>query len=122
MAAQQGVQIDPRFDPEFLDVYTGGDVRIRDQVLALFLEQAALLLDRLKAAQGDARAWFEVAHSLKGCAAGVGAAGVADLARVAEKGSDAPAEMQFRMLDDLQAALSATAEQVRAVLAGAAGS
>ena len=73
------------FDASFLDVYTGGDKEIRNQVLELFLTQVELLLKRLKDAQGDERAWHEAAHSLKGCASGVGASGLAGLARAAEQ-------------------------------------
>ena len=110
------------FDASFLDIYTGGDRQVRDQVLRLFLTQAELLLGRLRAAQGDARAWHEAAHSLKGCASGVGANGLADLAREAEQRANATGADQTTMIDQLASAYMATAKQVRTLLNSAGSS
>jgi len=110
------------FDASFLDIYTGGDRQVRDQVLRLFLTQAELLLGRLRAAQGDARAWHEAAHALKGCASGVGANGLADLAREAEQRANATASDQTTMIDQLASAYMATAKQVRTLLNSAGSS
>ena len=104
------------FDAAFLDIYTGGDKDVRDQVLKLFLTQGELLLDRLRKAQGDSRAWHEAAHSLKGCASGVGANGLAGLAREAEQKAGSPGAEQGAIIDRLAAAFRATADQVRALL------
>ena len=104
------------FDASFIDIYTGGDKEVRDQVLKLFLTQAELLLGRLKAATGDQRAWHEAAHSLKGCASGVGASGLAGLAREAEQQAGAPNAAQAAMIDKLASAFVATAEQVNTLL------
>ena len=117
MAASHKPVEDPAFDPKFLDTYTGGDKAIRNQVLELFLEQASLLLDRLYEARGDAKAWHAAAHSLKGCAGGVGASGVADLARLAEQRSAETDDIHIKTIRDLRSALAATAEKVREVLA-----
>lgn len=105
------------FDASFLDIYTGGDKEIRNQVLVLFLTQGELLLGRLREALGEERAWHDAAHSLKGCAAGVGAGGLASIAREAERQSAAPAPDQAAILDELGSAFSATASKVRALLA-----
>ncbi|MFZ1991742.1 MAG: Hpt domain-containing protein [Alphaproteobacteria bacterium] len=104
------------FDASFLDIYTGGDKAVRDQVLRLFLTQAELLLGRLKAARGDQRAWHEAAHSLKGCASGVGASGLASLAREAEKRAGASGADQATLIDQLASVFVATAEQVKTLL------
>ena len=104
------------FDASFLDVYTGGDREIRDQVLNLFLDQAQLLLKRLKDAQGDERAWHEAAHSLKGCASGVGANALAAIAREAEKEAASSTDAQAAMIEELAAAFKAAAGQVRLLL------
>src|SRR5262249_22246808 len=111
--------VNAAFDASFLDVYTGGDRDIRDQVLRLFLTQGELLLNRLREAQGDQRAWHEAAHSLKGCASGVGASGLAGLAREAEQTAAAPTAEQIAMIERLAAAFLATAAQVRALLGAA---
>jgi HPt (histidine-containing phosphotransfer) domain-containing protein len=108
----------PAFDPQFLDAYTGGDKVVRDQVLTLFLEQSALLLKRLAAARADTKAWHDAAHSLKGCASGVGAKGLAELAREAEQKSAAPDDAKETVLRSLEAAVLATADKVHEVLAG----
>lgn len=106
------------FDPSFLDAYTGGDTGIRNQVLEMFLDQAALLLERLDDARGDAKAWHAAAHSLKGCASGVGANGIADLARLAEQRAAGPEDIYDKTLRDLRTALAQTSDQVRELLAG----
>lgn len=108
---------DTAFDAAFLDVYTGGDEELRNQVLELFLIQGELLLDRLRQARGDERAWHDAAHSLKGCAAGIGASGLADLAREAERQSAAPPTAQGAIVDRLAAAFAATAAKVKILLA-----
>jgi HPt (histidine-containing phosphotransfer) domain-containing protein len=105
------------FDPGFLDAYTGGDKGIRNQVLEMFLDQVALLLDRLDHARGDSKAWHAAAHSLKGCAAGVGANKIADLARLAEQHPAGPDDLYDKALADLRSALVETSQKVREVLA-----
>ena len=117
MKASDKAEANAAFDASFIDVYTGGDRSIRNQVLELFLTQAELLLTRLREAQGDERRWHEAAHSLKGCASGVGANGLAALAREAERQGPAAHSQQAAILDDLAAAYSATAVKVRALLA-----
>lgn len=117
MMGTGSTEVNAAFDASFLDVYTGGDKEIRNQVLELFLTQGELLLDRLRQARGNERAWHDAAHSLKGCASGVGASGLASIAREAELQSAAPAPDQAAILDELGFAFSATANKVRALLA-----
>ncbi len=117
MKVAASTQANAAFDASFLDIYTGGDKDVRNQVLELFLGQGELLLDRLKEACGNERAWHDAAHSLKGCASGVGANRLAGLAREAEAQGAAPESDQAAMLDELASAFAATAQQVRALLA-----
>lgn len=105
------------FDPGFLDTYTGGDKGIRNQVLEMFLDQAALLVERLDNARGDTKTWHEVAHSLKGCASGVGANKIADLAKLAEQRASGPEDLYDKTLSDLRSALVETSKKVRELLA-----
>lgn len=58
---------------------TLGDRALEREVLGLFVRQATLQVDRLKAA-GDPAAFRAAAHTLKGAALGVGAHDVARLA------------------------------------------
>lgn len=117
MTSAEQAPANAAFDASFLDAYTGGDKEIRNQVLELFLTQTDLLLTRLKEAKGNAQAWHEAAHSLKGCASGVGANGLAGLARQAELGSTASADVQDKMIRELAVMVAATCEKVRDVLA-----
>ncbi|MBB5519396.1 Hpt domain-containing protein [Amphiplicatus metriothermophilus] len=55
-----------------LDRYACGDAALRDEILALFVEQARLAMSRLDAGMGD-EAWSDALHRLKGSARGVGA-------------------------------------------------
>src|SRR5215470_14005151 len=97
-----------QFDASFLDVYTGGDVEARDQVLKLFLVQSHMLLGKLEVAVGNSKAWGEAAHSLKGCARSVGANTVADIALRAEGEAAAAKDVQSQRLGELKSALDAT--------------
>lgn len=63
---------------------TFGDKRLEQEVLGLFLTQAALLTDRLDRAATEAE-WKIAAHTLKGSAQGVGAWRVARAAQAAER-------------------------------------
>jgi HPt (histidine-containing phosphotransfer) domain-containing protein len=71
-------------DVQHLSVQAGGDPALMAQVLELFLEHAAQVLEALAAA-GDAKAWHDHAHALKGSAKGVGAWAVAEAALAAEQ-------------------------------------
>ncbi|AIQ90114.1 MULTISPECIES: Hpt domain-containing protein [Methylobacterium] len=71
-------------DPAELDAQTGGDAELAREVLDLFAGQCRSILPRLAdpAVPRDARA--DLAHTLKGSAAGVGAVRVRALADAAE--------------------------------------
>jgi HPt (histidine-containing phosphotransfer) domain-containing protein len=76
-------------DLSHLDRYTGGNVALNREILALFCTQAEELFARLRVANqaGDAKNWREHAHALKGGARGIGAFGLGELAATLEKQS-----------------------------------
>lgn len=63
--------------------YTFGNSDLETELLELFHKQSMIYFDRLRQADG-LRAQCEAAHSLKGCARGIGAWRVAELAEMAE--------------------------------------
>ncbi|HEX7725057.1 MAG TPA: Hpt domain-containing protein [Rhizomicrobium sp.] len=73
-------------DLEHLARYTGGDVALNSEVLALFANQAAELIAKLQTVleTRDLKSWKEITHSLKGAARGIGAFGFANAAAHAE--------------------------------------
>ncbi|MGH1589755.1 Hpt domain-containing protein [Methylobacterium phyllosphaerae] len=96
-------------DHAALDAQTGGDADLAREVLALFAGQCRAILPRLTdpALPPDQRA--DLAHTLKGSAAGVGAERVWGLADAAERrlrdGGTPP-------LDDLAAAVAAALSEI----------
>jgi HPt (histidine-containing phosphotransfer) domain-containing protein len=80
-----GAQARP-VDLAHLATYTGGDAALNAEVLALFLDQSAILLSQLHAVleTRDQTRWREITHSLKGAARGIGAFDLADAAAEAE--------------------------------------
>jgi HPt (histidine-containing phosphotransfer) domain-containing protein len=79
-------------DLRHLDRYTGGDRAVNEEILRLFDQQCAEMLQKLDSiagqAEGDAaRAWREVTHTLKGAARGIGAFSLGEEAAQAEKAS-----------------------------------
>lgn len=91
-----------------LDVQTGGDAALAREVLGLFAGQCRAILPRLSDPTLPAGARADLAHTLKGSAAGVGALRVRAL-------SDA-VETQLRV-DPRAVPLGALAEAVDAALA-----
>lgn len=67
---------------------TMGDRAMEQDVLAMFVQQALLVLERLAGAKPEERA--RLAHSLKGSARGIGAFAVADCAEAIERDPNAP--------------------------------
>jgi HPt (histidine-containing phosphotransfer) domain-containing protein len=94
------------FDLVHLRSQTLNDELLAREVLQLFLEQAATILSRLRAEQGDTAARREAAHALVGSARGIGAFGVARAAREIELAA-APVDI---------AALEAEVEKARRVI------
>jgi len=71
-------------DIQHLERYVFGDRALLDEILTIYIEQAAMLLDRLDVLADD-ETWRSTAHTLKGASRGVGAWAVGDLAEAAEK-------------------------------------
>jgi HPt (histidine-containing phosphotransfer) domain-containing protein len=81
---------------EHLDTYTGGDPAINREILEMFAQQCRNSLAQLIAMAAteaadsawDKRAWFELMHTLKGAARGVGAFALGEAAAEAEKAGE----------------------------------
>lgn len=71
-------------DVTHLSTQAGGDEALMRQVLDLFLEHAAEVVDAL-ATSTDPQDWRDHAHALKGSAKGVGCWAVAEAALAAEQ-------------------------------------
>lgn len=95
-------------DFSHLDRFTGGDVAITREVLKLFRDQAALLLDQLRASDGG-QSYREAAHALKGAARSVGAWEMAKAAEETERVIAADAETRRQAIAALGTALDAAA-------------
>jgi HPt (histidine-containing phosphotransfer) domain-containing protein len=74
-------------DLAHLAKYTGGEPKLDAEILTLFKDQTTELVQTLGAhlADGDAKGWRAVTHTLKGAARGVGAFAFADAAAAAEQ-------------------------------------
>ena len=70
-------------DIKHLEQYVFGDRALLDEILTIFIEQAAMWVDRMDPAAPDAD-WHHAAHTLKGASRGVGAWALGDLAERAE--------------------------------------
>ena len=84
-AKDQGPSAAPAgaIDLEHLARYTLGNRSLQEEVLGLFRGQSETYLQHLQDA-GDAKAWADAAHTLKGSARSVGAMAVAQHAELAE--------------------------------------
>lgn len=71
---------------DHLDRYTGGDRALNSEILKLFADQSAELMQQLQTVLEvrDSRTWRHITHSLKGAARGIGAFPLADVAADAE--------------------------------------
>jgi hypothetical protein len=70
-------------DLQHLELYIGGDIALRDEILTIFDEQAELWLAKLDPEEDD-EVWRDAAHARKGAARGVGAWVIGDLCEDAE--------------------------------------
>jgi HPt (histidine-containing phosphotransfer) domain-containing protein len=104
MAAQEPSGV---VDFGYLEGFAAGDSTVIREVLALFIQQAALWSGSLDAVDP---AWRDVAHTIKGAARGIGADRLGDICARAE--ADGAHE-----LPAVRAALAATLADVRAYLA-----
>lgn len=82
-----------------LEATTGGDDGVSEEVLGLFVEQAAMWSGLL-----DGPAWKDACHTLRGAAGGIGAADLAHACQEAEATGLAAAIRQVR--DSLDIALA----------------
>ncbi len=86
-----------------LERVVGGDTDVTEEVLGLFVEQAALWSGLLEI--GD-EGWRDAAHTLRGAAAGIGADGLARACAEAEAADQAAAAPFLdRVRNALEAAL-----------------
>ena len=93
-----------------LAAQTGGDTELADEVLALFAGQCRAILPRLIDRSVPGRERADLAHTLKGSAAGVGATQVRACADAAEAPLRAGAEPAG--LDDLVRAVAAALAEI----------
>jgi hypothetical protein len=100
-------------DFPYLEAYAAGDAALIEEVLGLFDEQAALWL-RLLDPQGDAGAWRDGAHTLKGASAGVGAAGLAAVCGEAEAAAQDSPAFKAALLARVQTALDLVRSDIAA--------
>lgn len=91
-----------------LEAMTAGDDAVTEEVLALFVEQAALWSPML-----DTRSdgWRDAAHTVRGAAAGIGAGA---LARACQAAEDADKAMAAPLLERVRDALDAALGDVAA--------
>ncbi len=106
-------------DVDHLDRYVAGDRALRDEILAIFEEQAAMWT-RMLDPRAEDTAWRDAAHALKGASRGVGAWEVGDLCANAEKliGDDASVDARMAAVDALKDAVHRTIADVRRLRAG----
>ena len=92
-------------DFDYLEGFCAGDTALVDEVLGLFGEQAELW-GRLLDPEGDAEAWRDGAHTLKGSALGVGAGEVARVCGEAEAAWREPPALKAAIKHRLDYAIS----------------
>ena len=93
-------------DLDHLAQYTSGDRALEAELFELFLTNGRAYLTAMSSA-GDAAAWCEAAHALKGSARGIGAKIVAQISAEAEAVTEMPVSGERdRMLAALQGALT----------------
>ncbi len=106
----------PVIDRVHLARMTYGDRGLERELLELFDRQATILLARMR--DSDAAALAALAHTLKGSAAGIGAAGVAQAAAAAEGAAAAPQPERAAAIDRLAAAVARVRPEILALLEG----
>jgi HPt (histidine-containing phosphotransfer) domain-containing protein len=101
----------PVLDLVFLRRYTAGSPDFEAEILGLFLGDLPLRLSDLEAAR-TARDWHMAAHTIKGSAAAIGAAALADVARRAEQLVDPLHPGRALMLAELECAGAAVTRAI----------
>lgn len=110
-ASEAGAEV---IDRDHLLRMTFGDRSLERELLQLFDRQAAILIERMQG--GHAAAVAALAHTLKGSAVGIGAAGVAQAAEAVERA--ATASERGRAIEALAQAVAAAREAIAEMLAG----
>ncbi len=101
------------FDQEHLHQYTGGDPALERELVNLFLSHFVPVRTQLDAAR-SAQEWKFAAHSIKGSARSMGAPQIAALAdRLDSLEFEVPKASKARLLDELDAAMAAFANEVK---------
>jgi HPt (histidine-containing phosphotransfer) domain-containing protein len=91
-------------DFSVLERMTGGDAAIGEEVLGLFVQQAALWAPLLDVRE---EGWRDAAHTVRGAAAGIGAEALAEACAAAEAADKAAAPpLLDRVRDALDLALA----------------
>jgi HPt (histidine-containing phosphotransfer) domain-containing protein len=103
---------DDAIDLEHLQRVTLGNLGLRREVLAMFVEQTTRLLAKLAARPREEEA---LAHTLKGSARAIGAFGVGDAAAVLEAAIRSGADPVFA-LGALRAAVADARASIEAIL------
>ena len=88
-----------------LDLYTAGDRTLTCEVLRLFREQSATLIEALKHAE-DNVLFKQTAHALKGATRAIGAWEAAKRAEAVERAAPFGAEERRRAVEELERALA----------------
>jgi HPt (histidine-containing phosphotransfer) domain-containing protein len=91
-------------DFPYLESYAAGDEALIAEVLSMFEEQVELWL-RLLDPAGDAAAWRDGAHTLKGASAGVGAKALAEVCAEAERAASETPGFKTAVLNRVRGAL-----------------
>lgn len=113
-AAAQAMPRGP-IDLVHLGKQTLGDLGLRAEVLRLFDEMARVYWARAKASPGPKEMQMHF-HALKGAASGIGAWGIADLARAAEHDVQSGAGVSTERLDDISLAVEEVSAYIAEVL------
>ncbi|MEM9494580.1 MAG: Hpt domain-containing protein [Pseudomonadota bacterium] len=102
-------------DLDHLNMYIADDTALRDEILAIFEEQAEKWADLFDPEQPD-ETWRNSAHGLKGASRGIGAWDVGNLCERAEKMiGEAPEKFEERaaLLVELRQKLGETVAEAR---------
>lgn len=100
-------------DFDYLLSYAAQDLCLVEEVLGLFCEQVELWM-RLMDPEGDAGAFRDGAHTLKGAALGIGARGLAEACAAAEADALAGSGLRQVRLEAVAAALGAVTGDIAA--------
>ena len=88
----------------YLESFAAGDRRVVDEVLELFLGQAAQWAPKLS---DEAPGWRDVVHTIKGAGRGIGAVALGDACAEAEVEGEAMLPRVRQALDEAVAAIEA---------------